>query len=729
MPAPRSPAKRAYNPQSRGPMQYYRWKPHPSAQPHNTQCTGNNATCPNPVSLRICRGTTDPLHAGYYYEACDPVYTHPGATHFIGWREDLGRARVPARLVARRTHPDASLADIVHGNDVEEEEFLPFPSTPSKISTFPRVTEVDRSCGSYYAGGETPVEEIFQLDHPATPTIKRHIDMPAENMSEEDALKFSTYLDSIEEEEEELFKSNTIPPPSSGHKEPACSHPSPTLFPAVSEPPTMADSASTEPCSARSSPTPSAPTSSIPWKVGTKTERCINGKVRSICAGKGCEKREIEEGKEPSKAAQQCSFLFCKPCCDAYRAETGEYCKTHKDSVSQPQTRTAGPSLRAPKAIVGLPLKQVHYERRETAIQDYRQDANAIISRKVYEDEESKRVDITFWDDNGIIHEFSEMSRTFPIFKLADCAQYVRDPIGPNPEVFFSDTGRWRRMNSEMPRRLVTGEMVLYRAPGAYGQSYKLEVPKEMQDAMDEQHFLINSNSKGKSKVPALKRKASHSELEIPRPVNRPRLELPLQSSSSIPVLDLDNDSRSPSLSLSTPNPVNTVPPLKSPPPTIPTSSTALQPFLSERPLTEQEKLTPHSAKAPWPLKYFQPMFEGIRKIDNMSGGQTEREKHSRAFPTSTASAATLARQMRFWFAASEGLRNEFYAKPRATWKEFCETVEKIQGGKVPGLKAQKQSKAKGKQREVVKAEDWEASAVRVKQEEEAIVIHGSDSE
>ncbi|KAG7100134.1 hypothetical protein E1B28_001914 [Marasmius oreades] len=705
MPPPRSPAKKAYIPPSRSSgKNAYRWRQYPFAQPLHTSCPGDDGRCPNPVSVRVCRGTREPRHDGYYYEACDPT-DHPSHTHWITWREDLPRIKLPSSYKTRRPRPDASLADIINGNDVLEEDFTTYPPTPSKYPHSPH-KQADKT-GSYYSGGETTVEELFVLDHPATPTINRRVELPKDPLTEEDALQFSQYLDSVEEQEERLFQDNAIPSPN--HCLSLSGLPVSSASVALSD---------------ENAGALDLRVSKASWSVGVKTERWINGKLRSICPGKGCEGK-----KDPPKAAQQCSFLLCKSCCAVYCSETSNYCKcpSHKAPVTEAtilSTRMPSSQSTAPKPVVGLPLKQIHYERREKAMQDYNQTAIAVTSRRIYEVEESRTVDITFWDGDGTIHEFSEMSPTFPVFKLADCAEYVRTPIGLNPEIYYSETGRWRQVNISIPRRLIHGEMVLYRSPQSYGQSYKLEVPKEMEEAMSLQSQIRSSDSSSKGKLNVLKRKASH-DLNGSGHHTRTRLE-PNNHPESPPFSQVSPSMVNPNLLLDFP--LHGELEYSNVQPAVTTSANIqiIRPIHTSnlQPLTPEDKVAPQSGHAPWPLKFFQPMMTGIQMIENMSDRDLELEKHKRAFPTSTAVPSTLARQMKYWRAASESLKSEFFSRPRSTWKEFCNKVEDTNGGSVPGLKSQKKDKdIKGKGKAIVKMQDFDEICVKTEDEEKNVII------
>ncbi|KAL0564607.1 hypothetical protein V5O48_017435 [Marasmius crinis-equi] len=326
MPPPRSPSKKAYV-RPRHESNAYRWKPQPYAPPLHVSCTGDNGTCPNPVSVRICHGTANKKHKGIWYEACDPP-DHPSNGHFIDWREDIPRASLPATFKTHRQRPNAALLDMLNGTDTYEEEFVPYPSTPSKHHREPQHEQNSLPCG------ETRVDQLFFLDHPATPTIRRQINVPDQPVSDEDALHFLLQLDAIEEQEEFLFgKNSSVAPPSPS------TTPSPLNYGASGDSPftlNTSDSCSqrvqsptTVPGTTSSSlsQTPALSLSSLSWKVGIRRERMHNGKMRLDCAGKLCEAKS--EREPPSRGAQNCQFLFCKPCCEASCAEMTEFCKLH----------------------------------------------------------------------------------------------------------------------------------------------------------------------------------------------------------------------------------------------------------------------------------------------------------------------------------------------------------------------------------------------------------------
>jgi len=72
------------------------------------------AGCSSTVSVVICRGTTNPEHAGYYYERCNA----PGPfSHWLRWRWELGR-----HMEAIRHLPAPSML-----------EAMQLPRTPVKV--------------------------------------------------------------------------------------------------------------------------------------------------------------------------------------------------------------------------------------------------------------------------------------------------------------------------------------------------------------------------------------------------------------------------------------------------------------------------------------------------------------------------------------------------------------------------------------------------------------------
>ncbi|KAJ8090074.1 hypothetical protein PM082_018654 [Marasmius tenuissimus] len=517
MPAARSPGKKAYiPPHVNSRLNAYRWKPLPQAPPLNTSCTGANGTCPNQVSVRICRGTANKNHKGYFYEACDPP-GHPSNGHFIAWREDLSRVNLPETLKTHRLRPDAGLLDMLNGTDTYEEEFVPYPATPSKyLRTHDPQNLVN------LPRGEVNVSELFLFDHPATPTIRRHINLPENNVSEEEELHIGAELDAIEEQEEsEFFTSqlSSIPPPAV----PVSSDivPSGSLNAPSSEHIPVADSYDHPPSNPTLSPTqkftssdsssavsPATSKTGYTWKVNVRKERIApDGSIRLECTGKGCAQKS-----DPPKPAQKCAFTLCKACCALYVSETRNYCKCHAEPSSSISTQIPTPAHNTPKPVIGLPLKQIHYERREQAIRDYNQVASAVTSRKIYEDEESRTVDITFWDSNGHIHEFTDLSPTFP--RPFPCSNY---PTAQSISVLQSGVAL-----SSFIRR----EVVLFRSPQSYGQSYKFPFPLEMESSMEAQSRLRSSVSATVTKKPgSLKRKLSPGvNVKASRQV-RPRFE------------------------------------------------------------------------------------------------------------------------------------------------------------------------------------------------------------
>ncbi|KAL0566231.1 hypothetical protein V5O48_015787 [Marasmius crinis-equi] len=334
-----------------------------------------------------------------------------------------------------------------------------------------------------------------------------------------------------------------------------------------------------------------------------------------------------------------------------------------------------------------------------------------------------------------------DISPTFPLFKLADCDEHIHMTIGPNSELFHSETGRWRQVGASVPRRLMPGAVVLYRAPQTYGQMYKIiDLPADMQDEMGAQSRLRDSSLLKKS-TPLLKRKASFVEQESQRQV-RPRVEIssaddltcqspPSTSFTSYsPTIDL-------TLHLETTSPST----FKAGAATIVVSKAPtnrpqeLINQLSVQPLTPNEREKAHSAHARWPLMYFAPMLEGIRQIENNRGTGSELEKHKRAFPMSVGSATTMTQHMRYWVAAPlvpESLIDEFAVKPRSTWKEFCKAVERGWGTKLLKLKelnGLKKGKAKAEVAQVkIKDEVHGGSLVyKVKTEENDIIYIDSD--
>ncbi|KAL0058053.1 hypothetical protein AAF712_015280 [Marasmius tenuissimus] len=608
---------------------------------------------------------------------------------------------------------------MLNGTDTYEEEFVPYPATPSKyLRTHDPQNLVN------LPRGEVNVSELFLFDHPATPTIRRHINLPENNVSEEEALHIGAELDAIEEQEEsEFFTSqlSSIPPPAV----PVSSDivPSGSLNAPSSEHIPVADSYDHPPSNPTLSPTqkftssdsssvvsPATSKTGYTWKVNVRKERIApDGSIRLECTGKGCAQKS-----DPPKPAQKCAFTLCKACCALYVSETRNYCKCHAKPSSSISTQIPTPAHNTPKPVIGLPLKQIHYERREQAIRDYNQAASAVTSRKIYEDEESRTVDITFWDSNGHIHEFTDLSPTFPLFKLSDCAEHIRITVGSSPELFHPEGSGLVSLTSELWAIL---QVPVPTGDGVFDGS-----------SITTAQLCPGVNVKASRQVrPRFKHHGSTNRRQL-SPFNFTGSIHPTPSSSPI---DLTHSRDATPTPLPQPESTAELPPI-----TIPISSTSA-PSLSNQPLTDAEKALPHSGHAKWPLKFFGPMLEGFRRIENDRSPGSELEKHERAFPMSVGSSTTMAQHMKVWVAASivsdsPSLISEFTSRPRSTWKEFCNAVEsRWPGNKIPKLKElnkMKKPAGKAEERPTIKIESKE-NTQKVKTEHEEFIIIDSDCE
>ncbi|KAL0567981.1 hypothetical protein V5O48_014015 [Marasmius crinis-equi] len=719
MPAARSPEKKAYQPRSRmaSPQKNaYRWKT--CYEPRNKTCKGDGGTCPNPVSVRPCQGTANPKHRGLYYEACEASL--PWLSHFNDWREDLTPTGLPTLTVHRFRPGSDSLSDLLHGDNIEEEEFTVYPRSPSKYTTSPTKTT------THQTPIQTPaVEDLFLLDHPATPTSNRvmtPLPLPQRDLTEAEALEYSRYIDASEEH---LFSpsSDTIPPlpptlfsaldsSSSSYQPVGIESDSHFSLPkSKSYPPNGTEQSFVPPATLSSADNTSVKST---WIVSQRTERFINGKMKAICPGKLCAAKTDHDFS--GRPAQQCTFLFCKACCLAYQREERIPCKcpSHKPDTS----RTAAPSAAQltrtsteDEPHISQPLNPIHYAKHERAVEHYHHRAQTVTSQKMYEEEHSKAVDITFWNEQGVIEEFTVTMATFPLFKLSDSLKFVQDAIGSSPEIYQAETGRWRRAEITVPRPVVAGETVLYRSAQKYGQTYEFPVPDEMTALMEAQTRL-RSPPNPRADAKAVKRKAT--DTGDGRPAVRPRIDHPLPATNvdRTEVLSDDSPSSSPRQSpepqfyqhfqwASTSIPEQTLPPI----------TVGLKKELTAAQMTECL-----SGHAPWPLKYFKPMKEGIERASEMSV-RSELQRHRLAFPMSTAQDSTLACWMKYWHAASDELKKQFAAQHDSTWQGFCNAVaEKYPGKKVPGLKEQRQTRKGGKAKS-------EVEDTPVKREETDVII------
>ncbi|KAL0061272.1 hypothetical protein AAF712_011930 [Marasmius tenuissimus] len=687
-------------------LKAYRYRQH--IPPLHTSCP----TCGKSVSVRPCFGKVNPSHRGYFYEACDDP--DPRVTHFIAWRDDLERTGLPSELKVYR-FPDPkenkSLQELL-AYDPTEEHFLPYPSTPSKhSSSYQPVKQAEPR-------NRLAVEDMFHLDHPATPTTSGRIcgiPIPDQSLTNQQAEDYSHWLDAYEDH---LFSGDScsgIPAPAPPSSLPALvaaqitnAPPQPILDPIP--PPNTQPTVPSNIDSLHHSESELSSTqiqevdsgSDQLWTIGAVEKRLINGQIRSCCSGKGCAGSE-----KPGRPAEACSFKHCINCCKAYQRHFAVPCRYLGHRILPPTTDPTTPTSkssrnteRIPKPVVGRPLKPIHYQHRQDAIDDYHQSAQTVTTQKHYEEEESKTLDITFFDGHGGTQEFSVVSKTFPHFKLADAPEFVRSAIGANPEVYHPETGRWKQADIAVPWKIVAGETLLYRAPQKYGQMREFPVSDEMQSMMEVQSKL-RSSSINKPQNP-LKRKDLPFTSSLPQsPRQRPRVDThppsPITESSTVELIVLE-DSPSPS-----PAPLASCPvkrELTSGPAKLAVSAVSN----STATLTEMQCCEPDSRHALWPLRYFAPMKEGIDTAGQQSGG-SELDKYSRAFGVEILW-PTFSRHMKFWAAASDDLKEEFIQNPISTWKDFRTRVSKEwPEGKVPGLRELKSKKKTPRPSVEIKAE------------------------
>ncbi|KAK1217867.1 hypothetical protein PQX77_019467, partial [Marasmius sp. AFHP31] len=615
--------------------------------------------------------------------------------HFIEWCEDLAPTGLPALKVHRfLPDPSNSMMSLLYGDNVETEEFTAYPPSPTKYTMSPKKNVVDQSYGPI----KTPaVEDLFLLDHPATPTAKRvmtPLPLPQRDLTDEEAFEYSRYVDASEEHLFSAQSDTILPPPpalltaldclesKSGQPDNSNSArlplendiPQPSLgsIPKSSSP-SVSLRSETPPSVSQSLTGPCGESVSA-WQVSERVECFVNGKMKTTCAGKLCLKKH-----DPPKPAQQCSFLFCKSCCRAYQIAQHIPCKCpgHKLDSSTATTSTTSQNQLDEEPNFARPLNPIHYTKHERAVEHYRHRAQTVTSQWVYQEENSKAVDITFWNETGNVEDFTVTVATFPLFKLSDSPEFVREAIGPSPEIFHAETGRWRRADITVPRLIVSGETVLYRSAQKYGQNYEFAVSDEMTALINSQTQLRSTSNLQASSKPVKRKAPEVSEGDIRSPV-RPRFD------DSLLATQHSTDSLS---SKESPEP-------KSYPDPRPSAEAITMPpaaVMDRKELTAAQMVERASGHAPWPLKYFKPMMEGIERSSRMSGSESELEKHRLAFPMSTASESTLARWMKFWHGGSKEVKKRFGVQYDSTWKGFCHAVAgEYPGGVVPGLKQQR---------------------------------------
>ncbi|KAK1234274.1 hypothetical protein PQX77_002526 [Marasmius sp. AFHP31] len=285
----------------------------------------------------------------------------PRVAHFISWRNDLKQTGLPTELKAYRFPSTTKSVQEFLISEPIEEPFLPYPSTPSKsLSLCGPLTQPE-------AFNQPAVEDMFHLDHPATPTTSGRIynvPIPDQTLTNEQAHDYSLWLDSYEDH---LF---------SGHSGSAI----PTPLPPSSLPPPVAaqilDSL------------PQSDFNSVDDSTGPQQVNSLDllGSATDLPASAPTQEVPID-----SKSPSPCTIGFIE-----------------KRLIK-----------------VGRPLKPIHYQHQQDAIGDYHQYAQTVTTQKCYEEEASHMLNITSFNGHGGVQESLVVSKTFPHFKLVDAPKTV----------------------------------------------------------------------------------------------------------------------------------------------------------------------------------------------------------------------------------------------------------------------------------------------------------------
>ncbi|KAK7028896.1 hypothetical protein VNI00_014820 [Paramarasmius palmivorus] len=686
-------------------------------EPKHETCPVGHGLCKNPVVVLPCTGSRNKDHRGYWYEAC--YGPDPRFNHFIEWQDEPPIHLPDFDLIRfRNNDPNASLEDNL--TQITLERFKAYPPTPLHSHSPQKYTDGPANTSLH------PHEALFDLTAPikdtpcSTPHSTPSWNLPSALVSPRTQLPSLPELPDISDDtnEDDFFTDTTNPLPERFQKAASATTAS-TTTPTTT--PTQPSSTATAPA-----PNLSGTSQDVPWKPNTSMQAAVNGHIRDVCAGK-CPKTTAKA----AKPAQACKHKFCASCCKRYQTECPhvERCKVanHKPDVAAGTGSTGTPSSAPVQTVIPeprlRPLAPIHYQKWEESHQRHTEASTYALNRQKYEADAQKVVEILYWNEEGELQEFECQVKTYLMFVLTDAPEYVRAPIGDHHEFYDLESGRWKVVGASIPRRLRSGQALLFRASGAFGKSGLAE-PDEMKAAMVKQSSAFKVAPATVYSSPRKRKVAELDEDDVS--IVTPKRTKPLISSSAQPLPHPQPPSPCPS----SPEPLDLSLPIQPIARTVhaPAPSTAMAPIppvasgLSlNMTLSSPQKKERSHGNAPWPLLYFAPMKEGLDKLyESEMLGRQSKPTHHEIFPTSTASLSTRNRAYAQYFNPEfQSIRDEFARNPKSLWKDYVKQVKESSGDAVPtfqSLKSQLLGR-ESKNRRAGKSQKGK-EAVRVKEEE-----------
>ncbi|KAJ3795741.1 hypothetical protein GGU11DRAFT_836677 [Lentinula aff. detonsa] len=653
----------------------------------------NRQGCTNHVQVYLCTGTNYAHHRGHWYEACVDM-SNPSDTHFVTWRPDIPpyhfedlvhrRLRGVLPVISPTRKAKMSMQSLINQN-VEEQPFVPFPPSPSRMLGRPNEGH------SPVKSRQAALDSLFDFAQP--------IEIPDHILSKEESLQFSKNLDRVEVEMEATFgeldmagpqalqevleyhlreNSNSVTTSQSASLE--ASARSEALIDTVI---TDANSESTA-CSGNTSLTTSTHDSTLSNLLVSSSDLPSNipSCIELLSRAADSEDKQTSALAQPfewqiGKTEQQ---LFngtlrkcCLACCAIYQQEVSSSCKEagHKPSGKESAATASSSSLYNHTR----PLKPLHYEQRGQARTEYHQRSKILQDQQIYANDVKKNVRIKFWDENGQMDMLTVESPTHPYFCIDNCSVPVREVLGVTNgklvRIFDPKTRSWVLEESCNKWLMYDGEILLIRPRSCTKGVRMQEAEEEETNRQRPQKRKFNDDiqmisapstpSRGAACEKASSMRTGSTSCRVP--MNPSCLPSPVCTLASIRELS------------SLPDLPSVIVPTSRPP----TPSPA--PKVKRAKVAEDEGIidltVPSSRHGAWPWKLYKGMHEGFLQLEKKG------PKHDDVFPSGSA-AKTKASARAAWAAGTSELKAKFYSDPRSTWKAYINAVKELHGGTIP---------------------------------------------